>query len=46
MLSAVIPTELSYSAVPLAEQLIHQRFVLSGPLVLGKILSSSNAYGR
>ena len=38
MLSAVILSELSYSAVLLAEQPIHQRFVLSGPLVLGKTL--------
>ena len=36
MLSAVILSERSYSAVLLAEQQIHQRFVLSGPLVLGK----------
>ena len=36
MLSAVIYSELSYSAVLLAEQPIHQRFVLSGPLVLRK----------
>ena len=35
MLSAVIPTELSYPAMLLAEQLAHQRFVHSGPLVLG-----------
>jgi len=38
MLSAVILSKHSYSAVLLAEQLIHQRFVLSGPLVLGKTL--------
>ena len=36
MLSAVIPSELSYSAVLLAEQPIHQRSVLLGPLVLEK----------
>src|SRR5579885_511396 len=36
MLSAVIYSALSYSAVPLARQPIHQRCVLSGPLVLGK----------
>ena len=36
MLSAVIHTKLSYSTMLLAEQPIHQRFVLSGPLVLGK----------
>ena len=38
MLSAVIPSELSYPAMPLAEQLVHHRFVHSGPLVLGKDL--------
>ena len=36
MLSALIRTELSYPAVPLAGQLAHQRFILPGPLVLGK----------
>ncbi len=35
MLSAVICSELSYPAMPLAEQLEHQRFVHPGPLVLG-----------
>lgn len=35
MLSAVIPAEHSYSALLLAKQLIHQRFVHPGPLVLG-----------
>jgi hypothetical protein len=35
MLSAVIHSELSYPAMPLARQLEHQRFVHSGPLVLG-----------
>ena len=35
MLSAVIPSELSYPAMPLARQLEHQRFVHPGPLVLG-----------
>src|SRR5574338_1206984 len=34
MLSAFIPSRLSYPAVLLAEQLIHQRFVHPGPLVL------------
>ena len=34
MLSALIQSERSYSAVPLARQLIHQRFVQHGPLVL------------
>ena len=38
MLSAVIPSEHSYPAVPLARQLEHQRFVHSGPLVLGTAL--------
>ena len=36
MLSAVISSVLSYPAMPLARQPIHQRCVLSGPLVLGK----------
>ena len=35
MLSAVIPSVRSYSAVPLARQPIHQRYVHPGPLVLG-----------
>src|SRR6195952_1336770 len=35
MLSAVIRSERSQSAVLLAEQLTHQRFVHPGPLVLG-----------
>src|SRR5574340_194305 len=35
MLSAVIPSELSYPALPLARQLEHHRFVHPGPLVLG-----------
>ena len=35
MPSALIPSRLSYSAVLLAEQLIHQRSVHPGPLVLG-----------
>ena len=34
MLSAVILSEHSYPAVPLARQLVHQRFVHPGPLVL------------
>ena len=34
MPSALIPSKLSYSAVLLAEQQIHQRFVHPGPLVL------------
>ena len=35
MLSAVIPSEHSYPAMQLALQPVHQRFVHSGPLVLG-----------
>ena len=35
MLSAVIPSERSYRAMRLATQPEHQRFVHSGPLVLG-----------
>ena len=35
MLSAVIPSALSYPAMPLARQLVHQRYVHPGPLVLG-----------
>src|SRR5207342_3077158 len=35
MLSAVIPSVHSYPAVPLARQQVHQRYVHSGPLVLG-----------
>ena len=35
MLSAFILSELSYPALPLAGQLVHQRFVHPGPLVLG-----------
>src|SRR5210317_561842 len=35
MLSAVIPSERSYRAMQLASQPEHQRFVHSGPLVLG-----------
>ena len=35
MLSAVIPSGLSYPAVRLAPQPVHQRSVHSGPLVLG-----------
>ena len=36
MLSAVIPSVHSYAALPLARQLLHQRYVHPGPLVLGK----------
>ena len=38
MHSAVIPSRLSYSALLLAEQLIHQWLVQPGPLVLGSTL--------
>ncbi|CAN5115759.1 hypothetical protein BH11PAT4_BH11PAT4_7690 [soil metagenome] len=34
MLSAVIRTEYSYPAMLLVEQLVHQRFIPPGPLVL------------
>src|ERR1700739_2382721 len=35
MLSAVISSVLSYPALPLARQPVHQRYVHPGPLVLG-----------
>ena len=35
MLSALIPSERCYPAMPLARQLVHRRFVHPGPLVLG-----------
>src|SRR6478609_4874926 len=35
MHSAVIPSVHSYAALPLARQLLHQRYVHPGPLVLG-----------
>ena len=35
MLSAVIPSVHSYPAMLLAEQLVHQRYIHPGPLVLG-----------
>ena len=41
MLSAVIPSERSQPAVPLAGQLAHQRFVRPGPLVLGTAFRKS-----
>src|SRR4030095_10532783 len=41
MLSALLPTERSQPAVPLAGQLAHQRFVRPGPLVLGTALLKS-----
>ena len=34
MLSALIPSQRSYPAMPLARQLVHQRLVQPGPLVL------------
>src|SRR5216684_4459632 len=43
MLSAVIPSERSQPAVPLAGQLTHQRFVRPGPLVLGTALLKAPA---
>ena len=43
MLSALIPAKLSYPAMPLARQLVHQRFVHPGPLVLGAIPLKSPA---
>ena len=41
MLSAFIPSVLSYPAVLLAEQLAHQRYVPPNPLVLGRALRKS-----
>lgn len=41
MLSAVILSEHSYPAMPLARQQEHQRFVHPGPLVLGATLLKS-----
>ena len=38
MLSALILSILSYPAMPLAGQLVHQRYVHPGPLVLGAAL--------
>src|ERR1700755_2385442 len=38
MPSAIIPSELSYPALRLAPQQVHQRFVHPGPLVLGAAL--------
>src|SRR5207248_11117897 len=35
MLSAVIPSVHSYAALPLARQMLHQRYVHPGHLVLG-----------
>jgi hypothetical protein len=41
MLSAVIPSVHSYPAMPTARQQEHQRYVHSGPLVLGTALLKS-----
>ena len=41
MLSAFIPSVLSYPAVALAGQLVHQRYVHPGPLVLRTALFKS-----
>ncbi len=41
MLSALIPTQHSYPAMLLAEQLVHHRLVHPGPLVLGAALLNS-----
>ena len=38
MLSAVISSKLSYPAMPMVRQLVHQRLVHPGPLVLGTAL--------
>src|ERR671914_1712186 len=43
MLSAVIPSAHGYRAMPLARQLIHQRCVHPGPLVLGTASRKSPA---
>src|SRR5258707_14290634 len=43
MPSAVILSEHSYPALPLARQLVHQWFVHPGPLVLGSTLLKSPA---
>ena len=47
MLSALILSVHSYSAMLLVEQLIHQRYVHPGPLVLGAtLLKFPNAHTR
>jgi hypothetical protein len=43
MLSALIPSERNYRAMLLAEQLVNQRFVQPGPLVLRPALLKSPA---
>ena len=40
MLSAVVTPKRNYPAVLLAKQLVHHRFVISGPLVQGYALRS------
>ena len=44
MLSALIATEHSYPAVPLARQPVHQRFVHPGPLVTYSHITMSVDY--
>ena len=44
MLSAFITTEHSYPALPLAEQLVDQRFVHPGPLVTYSHITMSVDY--
>jgi len=46
MLSALIRTEHSYPALPRARQLVHQRFVHSGPLVTTEILRAAKARSK
>jgi len=46
MLSALIPSAHSYPAMPLAEQLVHQRCVHPGPLVLRTAPLNLPAPGR
>ena len=41
MLSAVIPSVCSYPAMPMAQQLVHHRYVQPGPLVLRLALLKS-----
>ena len=45
MLSALIRTELTYPAMLLAEQLAHQRFVRSGPLVTVLLRKTADSRG-
>ena len=46
MLSAFIPSRLSYPAMLLAEQLVHQRSVHPGPLVLPNLPVDVDSWGR